>query len=314
MPRLLGVEIPADKRVEVSLTYIYGIGFSTARRILEQTNIDPNIRAKDLTPQQLNEIIHAITNNKIKIEGDLRRDVQGNLKRLQAINSYRGIRHRKGLPVRGQRTSTNARTRKGPRKTVGVIRNPDTPDETKTPGDAAQKEPAPKEAAPTAETAPKRPAPKKTAKPKKEQPAPTAGTPENLSLSTDEVEKPKVVKAKGSKNVHSGVAHVMATFNNTIVTITDMKGNVIGWSSAGKVGFKGSRKSTAYAAQMVAQDASRQAMGHGLKEVEVLVKGPGAGRESAVRALQAIGLELTVIRDVTPVPHNGCRPPKQRRV
>jgi small subunit ribosomal protein S13 len=107
------------------LTYVYGIGFSTARRILEQTNIDPNIRAKDLTPQQLNEIIHAITNNKMKIEGDLRRDVQGNLKRLQAINCYRGIRHRKGLPVRGQRTSTNARTRKGPRKTVGVIRNPD---------------------------------------------------------------------------------------------------------------------------------------------------------------------------------------------
>jgi small subunit ribosomal protein S11 len=192
--------------------------------------------------------------------------------------------------------------------------NPETPDETKTSGDAAQKEPAPKEAAPTAEATPKRPAPKKTAKPKKEQPAPTAGTPENLSLSTDEVEKPKVVKAKGSKNIHSGVAHVMATFNNTIVTITDMKGNVIGWSSAGKVGFKGSRKSTAYAAQMVAQDASRQAMGHGLKEVEVLVKGPGAGRESAVRALQAIGLDLTVIRDVTPVPHNGCRPPKQRRV
>ena len=192
--------------------------------------------------------------------------------------------------------------------------NPETPDETKTPGDAAQKEPAPKEAALKAEAAPQRPAPKKTAKPKKEQPAPTAGTPENLSLSTDEVEKPKVVKAKGSKNVHSGVAHVMATFNNTIVTITDMKGNVIGWSSAGKVGFKGSRKSTAYAAQMVAQDASRQAMGHGLKEVEVLVKGPGAGRESAVRALQAIGLDLTVIRDVTPVPHNGCRPPKQRRV
>ena len=126
--------------------------------------------------------------------------------------------------------------------------------------------------------------------------------------------KPKIIKAKGSKNVYSGFAHVLSTFNNTIVTITDLKGNVIGWSSAGKVGFKGSRKSTAYAAQMVAQDASRQAMGHGLKEVEVLVRGPGAGRESAVRALQAIGLDLTVIRDVTPVPHNGCRPPKQRRV
>src|SRR5438034_10138212 len=124
MPRLLGVEIPADKRIEASLTYIYGIGFSTARRILEQTNIDPNIRAKNLTPQQLNEIIHAITKNKIKIEGDLRRDVQSNLKRLQAINCYRGIRHRKGLRLREQRTSTNARRRKCPRKTYEMIRNP----------------------------------------------------------------------------------------------------------------------------------------------------------------------------------------------
>ena len=156
---------------------------------------------------------------------------------------------------------------------------------------------------------------KKAAKQKKEQPAAAApAATENLSLSADSIDKPKIVKAKGSKNVHSGIAHVLSTFNNTIVTITDMKGNVIGWSSAGKVGFKGSRKSTAYAAQMVAQDASRQAMGHGLKEVEVLVRGPGAGRESAVRALQAVGLDLTVIRDVTPVPHNGCRPPKQRRV
>src|SRR5262249_7759305 len=211
--------------------------------------------------------------------------------------------------------------------------NPANPEDKKTPGEAGEKQPAAKEApkaeatkeagpkaegaketAPKAEAAPKRAAGKKTAKPKKEQAAPAPGAPENLSLSADEVDKPKIVKAKGSKNVHSGVAHVLATFNNTIVTITDLKGNVIGWSSAGKVGFKGSRKSTAYAAQMVAQDASRQAMGHGLKEVEVLVKGPGAGRESAVRALQAIGLDLTVIRDVTPVPHNGCRPPKQRRV
>lgn len=127
-------------------------------------------------------------------------------------------------------------------------------------------------------------------------------------------EQQKIVKAKGSKNITSGIVHILATFNNTIVSITDHSGNVIGWSSAGKCGFKGSRKSTAYAAQMVAQDASRQAMGHGLKEVEVKVKGPGSGRESAVRALQAVGLDVTVIRDVTPVPHNGCRPPKQRRV
>jgi small subunit ribosomal protein S11 len=171
-------------------------------------------------------------------------------------------------------------------------------------------------AAPVAAEAPAKPA-KKPAKAKKEEAAPAAAPEppkENLSLDPNDVEKPKIIKAKGSKNVHTGIAHVLSTFNNTIVTITDLKGNVIGWSSAGKVGFKGSRKSTAYAAQMVAQDASRQAMGHGLKEVEVLVRGPGAGRESAVRALQAIGLDLTVIRDVTPVPHNGCRPPKQRRV
>ncbi len=201
--------------------------------------------------------------------------------------------------------------------------------ETKPEAEAKLETPAPAAetnggaAAPEAEGAP-RPAaaaaapaadkPKKPAKGKKEA-APAAAAPvENLSLDPNDIERPKIVKAKGSKNVLNGVAHILATFNNTIVTITDMRGNVIGWSSAGKVGFKGSRKSTAYAAQMVAQDASRQAMGHGLKEVEVLVRGPGAGRESAVRALQAIGLELSVIRDVTPVPHNGCRPPKQRRV
>jgi len=167
-------------------------------------------------------------------------------------------------------------------------------------------------AAAPAEAAPK---PAKKA-PKAEKAVAKAPEPpkENLSLDGSDDEKPKIVKAKGSKNVHTGIAHVLSTFNNTIVTITDLTGKVIGWSSAGKVGFKGSRKSTAYAAQLVAQDASRQAMGHGLKEVEVRVKGPGAGRESAVRALQAIGLDLTVIRDVTPVPHNGCRPPKQRRV
>jgi len=136
-----------------------------------------------------------------------------------------------------------------------------------------------------------------------------------VSISLDDAIEPvKIVKAKGSKNVTHGIAHVQASFNNTIVSITDLNGAVIGWSSAGKCGFKGSRKSTAYAAQMVAQDACRQAMGHGLREVEVRVKGPGSGRESSVRAMQAIGLDISVIRDVTPVPHNGCRPPKQRRV
>jgi small subunit ribosomal protein S13 len=125
MPRLLGVEIPGDKRIEASLPYIYGIGPSLAKKVLEHANIDPNTRAKNLSPEQINHIIQAITAHKIVIEGDLRREIQGNLKRLQSINCYRGIRHRRGLPVRGQRTSTNARTRKGPRKTVGVQRAKD---------------------------------------------------------------------------------------------------------------------------------------------------------------------------------------------
>ncbi len=134
-----------------------------------------------------------------------------------------------------------------------------------------------------------------------------------LGLTGDD-DKPKILKAKGSKNVTTGVVHVSSTFNNTVVSVTDLCGNVIGWSSAGKMGFKGSRKSTAYAGQVVCQDACRQAMGHGLREVEVRVKGPGSGRESAVRAVQAIGIEITSIKDVTPIPHNGCRPPKARRV
>jgi len=124
----------------------------------------------------------------------------------------------------------------------------------------------------------------------------------------------KIHKSKSSKNVARGIVHIAATFNNTMVTITDERGNTIGWSSAGKMGFKGSRKSTAYAAQVVSQDACRQAMGHGLKEAEVRVKGPGAGRESAVRAVQAIGIDVSSIKDVTPIPHNGCRPKKARRV
>ena len=127
-------------------------------------------------------------------------------------------------------------------------------------------------------------------------------------------EEIKIHKAKGSKNILRGVVHVTATFNNTLVSVTDPSGNAIGWSSAGKMGFKGSRKSTAYAAQVVSQDACRQAMGHGLKEVDVRVKGPGSGRESAVRAVQGLGLEILSIRDVTPIPHNGCRPKKARRV
>lgn len=125
MPRVLGVDIPGEKRVEFSLRYLYGIGPTRAKEIIEEIQIDPATRAKDLTGQQINQIIQVIQNRGYLIEGDLRRDLQMNLKRLQAVNCYRGIRHKRGLPVRGQRTQTNARTRKGPRKTVGVQRNKD---------------------------------------------------------------------------------------------------------------------------------------------------------------------------------------------
>jgi len=169
----------------------------------------------------------------------------------------------------------------------------------------APKKPAPASEAPAAATT------GEAAKPAEAQ-APAVLTAAEL-LGEDAAGK-KIIKAKHAKNIVSGVANILATFNNTQVTITDMHGNLIGWSTAGRAGFKGSRKSTAYAAQQVAQDAARQAMAHGMKEVEIRVKGPGSGRESAIRALQAIGLDISAIKDVTPVPHNGCRPRKKRRV
>lgn len=133
-------------------------------------------------------------------------------------------------------------------------------------------------------------------------------------LLKEEIGELKIRKAKGSKNVSTGIAKINATFNNTIVTITDTKGNAISWASAGKMNFRGSRKSTAYAAQVVAQNAAKAAMAHGLKEVVIEVKGPGMGRDSAIRAFQTLGLEIASITDATPIPHNGCRPPKRRRV
>lgn len=165
---------------------------------------------------------------------------------------------------------------------------------------------APKKAAPAAA---------KSAEAGATPPAPAAAVaPTAAELLSDGMAGKKIVKAKGAKNIAVGVANILATFNNTLVSITDMQGNILGWSSAGRVGFKGSRKSTAFAAQQVAQDAARQAMAHGMREVEIRVKGPGSGRESAIRALQAIGLEISTIKDITPVPHNGCRPRKKRRV
>ena len=168
-----------------------------------------------------------------------------------------------------------------------------------------------KKDAPSAEGAAPAPAPADT-------PVETVGgvakQPPAEELLKEELGALKIRKAKGAKNITTGLANILASFNNTVVAITDLKGNVIAWSSAGKCNFRGSRKSTAYAAQVVAQDAARNAMAHGLKDVQIRVSGPGLGRDSAIRALQAIGLEITSIIDVTPIPHNGCRPRKRRRV
>lgn len=133
-------------------------------------------------------------------------------------------------------------------------------------------------------------------------------------MAAQKTKKAVRTKRRDRKNIESGIAHIRSTFNNTIVTITDPHGNAICWASAGNLGFKGSRKSTPFAAQMAAESAARAAMEHGMRTVEVLVKGPGAGREAAIRSLQAAGLEVSMIKDVTPIPHNGCRPPKRRRV
>ena len=210
MARIAGVDLPRDKRVEIGLTYIYGIGRTSATRILAEAGVNPDTRCRDLTDDEVKKI-SAVIDETQTVEGDLRREIALNIKRLQEIGCYRGIRHRKGLPVRGQ-------------------------------------------------------------------------------------------------------AHIQSSFNNTIVTLTDAQGNALSWASAGGLGFRGSRKSTPYAAQMAAETAAKAALPHGLKSVDVFVKGPGSGREAAIRALQACGIDVTSIRDVTPVPHNGCRPPKRRRV
>lgn len=182
-------------------------------------------------------------------------------------------------------------------------------EEAKAP-EAAEKAPAEAPAADTQEAAPQAEGAAAEDAPK----APEKKRDIFAEIAGGEEEQIRIHKAKKSKNVQTGLVHITATFNNTLVSVTDLNGNAIGWSSAGKMGFKGSRKSTAYAAQVVCQDACRQAMSHGLKEAEVRVKGPGSGRESAVRAVQGLGINITAIRDVTPIPHNGCRPKKARRV
>ena len=258
MARIAGVNIPTNKRVVIALQYIHGIGPAKAREITDRVGIDEARRVNQLSDQEVIQIRETIDRD-YQVEGDLRRETAVNIKRLMDLACYRGLRHRKGLPVRGQRTHTNARTRTGPAK-------------------------------------------------------PIAGKKKKESSRKPMAKEPARVKKRERKNITSGVAHVNASFNNTMITITDAQGNAISWSSAGHMGFKGSRKSTPYAAQMAAEDAGKKAAEHGVRTLEVNVSGPGSGRESALRALQAVGMTITAIRDVTPIPHNGCRPPKRRRV
>ena len=193
-----------------------------------------------------------------------------NIKRLIEMGSYRGLRHRRGLPVRGQRTHTNARTRKGPRR--GTVANKKKASALRPKGQSWQKLPQ---------------------KPRKK----------------------KDLQEEGKEGgVPMGLVHVQASFNNTIMTFTDPVGNVLAWSSSGSLGFRGSRKGTPFAAQQASLTAANKAKESGLRSVEVRVSGPGAGRESAVRALATAGIEVRSIKDRTPIPHNGCRPPKARRV
>src|ERR671936_239845 len=226
MARIAGVNLPNQKRLEIGLTYIYGIGQSTARKICADTGLSIDEKIKDLTDEEVTKLREYIDSN-LQVEGDLRRERTQAIKRLQEIGAYRGVRHRRGLPVNGQRTKTNARTR---------------------------------------------------------------------------------------KSIAIGQAHIKTSFNNTIVSLTDNEGNVIAWESAGSAGFKGSRKSTPFAAQVTADACARKGMEHGLQKVEVFVKGPGSGRETAIRSLQAAGLEILSVKDVTPQAHNGVRPRKRRRV
>ena len=257
MARIAGIDLPKDKRIEIGLTYIYGIGRKSAKDILEKAGVNPDTRVKDLTDAEEQKLRDVIDN--YIVEGDLRRQTALDIKRLSEIGCYRGMRHRKGLPVRGQRSKTNARTRKGPKKT----------------------------------SANKKKSERRTAM----------------------AQAKKVIRRRREKkNIERGQVHIRSSFNNTMVTVTDTQGNAISWASSGGLGFRGSKKSTPFAAQTAAETAARAAMEHGLKTVEVFVKGPGQGREAAIRALQAVGLEVTMIKDVTPIPHNGCRPPKRRRV
>ena len=262
MARIAGVDIPREKRVEVALTYVFGIGLPTSQKILAQTNINPDTRVRDLTEEQVNRLRELI-DRRYKVEGDLRREVALNIKRLIEIGS---------LPRRCAIAATCRSAASGPRPMLASGAD------------------------------------------RRRRSACGARSDEGLTRHGGTQASASRQRRREKKNVPQGHVHIQATFNNTIITITDLNGAVISWGSAGVAGFKGSRKSTPYAAALSADGAARRAMEHGMRQVEVYVKGPGAGREQAIRSLQAAGLEVSAITDVTPIPHNGCRPPKRRRV
>ena len=243
MARIAGIDLPRTKRIEIGLTYIYGIGRKRSNDILTAAGVSGDIRIKDLSEDDVRKISRVIEEQG-GVEGDLRKEVSMNIKRLMEIGSWRGLRHRRNLPVRGQRTKTNARTRKGPRK--GAVREEE---------DGLELFMAKIETI-DASVQPDAPAGKKAAgKPKK-----------------------KTFKKRGEKRIiHHGLAHIHASFNNTTITITDPEGAVIAWSSAGGIGFKGSRKGTPFAATQAAIAAGNAAKAFGMRSLEVRVKGPGAG-------------------------------------
>lgn len=253
MARIAGINIPDHKHAVIALTAIYGVGKTRSKAILADVGIAESVKISELNEQQIDQLREGVA--KYTVEGDLRREVSMNIKRLMDLGCYRGLRHRRSLPLRGQRTKTNARTRKGPRKPI-----------------------------------------------------------KNSRKVEYNGKQPTRARKRVRKQVADGVAHIHASFNNTIVTITDRQGNALAWATAGGSGFRGSRKSTPFAAQVAAERCAEMAKEYGLKNLEVMVKGPGPGRESTVRALNAAGFRITNIVDATPIPHNGCRPPKKRRV
>ena len=259
MARISGVNIPLNKRVEIGLTYIYGVGRPTANKLLGELSISPDTYVRDLTEDEVSKLRDLIDRD-FTVEGDLRRERSQAVKRLMEIGCYRGIRHRRGLP--GARPEHQDERPHAQGSQAHVDRGQEEGD--------GRSEPAPR--------------------------------------------RPQRGRRKVKKNIPIGQAHIKTSFNNTIVALTDREGNVIAWESAGGAGFKGSRKSTPFAAQVTADAAARKGIEQGMQKVEVFVKGPGSGRETAIRSLQAAGLEVTGVRDVTPQAHNGCRPRKRRRV